>query len=340
MKRLIIFYMLFLLIFTSSCTPDLPAEIVVDKIFSIEGTLNRTDLDYPFIYIAADVNGFWRVDLSDNSHDALELPLLNTQLNILKANYIDANGNEVIALTEDKVWRSISSGTVWYESDNGIDRIFYPKALSRSTTDPRKLFFINNGEAMYYSLNWGEDWQKGVDVSVEDFNNSYWDPYNGGTIWIDGINGSQEQFVMCVENYGNTQKDISIPTYDEAEWCSSLEFFGSAIYMRTSDNSEKHIIKSVNEGETWSEIETDYPDSIVISRFFNDPSHAGTFYLTDEENEYIYRSTDTLKTFSEFIPLNFENEDEYIHKIYYEPMISSLILVTHYGIYLVSLEGI
>ena len=338
MKRFSILFLLFILIFYASCTPELPATIVVDKIFSLEGSLNRTDLDYPYIYIAADTDGFWRIDLSDNSYDALELRLLDPLENILKANYIDAHGNDVIALTEGDVWRSISSGTVWYSSDIGIERMFSPKALSRSSTDPRKLFLINNGDAIYYSLNWGESWQKGIDIGIEDYNNSYWDPYNGGNIWIDGINGSQEQFVMCVENYGNTQKNISIPAYDEAEWFSSLEFFGSGIYMRTSESSGKHVMKSENGGTTWSEIETDYPDSIEINRFFNDPSHTGTFYLTDSDNEYIYRSTDTLKTFSEFIPLDFDNENEYIHTIYYEPMISSLILVTHYGIYVVSLE--
>ena len=167
MKRSFCFLFFGLIFIIVSCTTDIETEPSITQIFSLQGTICQTDMDYPYLYISANTAGFWRIDLSSDYFDAIKLPLLDPQNNISQAKYIDAEDEDIIALTEGNVWRSISYGMVWHRSETGIDRIFTPTALSRSANSPRNICFVNSGDAIYTSSNWGESWTKGA--TIEDF---------------------------------------------------------------------------------------------------------------------------------------------------------------------------
>ncbi len=340
MKRSINILSLIPFLIILSCTPDLPEGPSVNKIFSLDGSIYETDLDYPYFYVAAYTDGFWRIDLSSDEHTAIELALLDSSQNITQANYIDAHGNEVIALTENNVWRSISYGNVWYRSEIGIDQIFYPQALSRSPFNPSKLFLVNQGDAMYSSSNWGESWKKGTESGSSGYYYSYWDPFRPGDIWLEGMLSIGEQFIVCVENYGASEREVNVPQYNEIAWFTSMWFDSTSIYMRMGDSNGRYVMKSDDGGYSWDEMTTGIPDTSRINSIFQNPIQPSTLYLTNNYHDIIYCSTDTLRSIFEIVRFEFANERESIIKIYYEPALNSLIVVTLYGIYEVSLDEI
>lgn len=340
MKKILFnLFVCILLLLALACTDPPPEEIFAEKIFELDGTIYETDLDYPYIYVAAYTDGFWRIDISNDEHTAIELPLLDSTQNITQANYIDAHGNEVIALTENNVWRSISSGMTWYCSEIGIDQVFEPQALSRSPFNPSKLFLVNQGDAMYTSSDRGESWQKGLRAWNMGYYYSYWDPYRKGDIWIEGMNNIGSQFLYCVENYGTIKKAVNIPQYSEIVWLLGIEFDSSSIYLSTGDGEGKHFLKSTDGGYNWNEIATDIPDSLNLSDFYKDPYHPGTFYFFEHPSD-IYRSSDTLRTIDKIMTIQLSGEHEFIQHFYCEPVQDKLYLVSSHGIYSISLDEV
>lgn len=336
MKQHLHKYLLILLIIILSCSPDLPKILSVTKVFELNGNIYETDLDYPYLYVAADIEGFWRIDLSSSDFTSIELPLLDS--NNTQANYIDASGSSVVALTKYNIWRSNDFGDTWMKSDSGINIVTHPSAFSRSPFDPSRLFLVNRDGYMYYSSDWGVSWKKGMESGANGYYNSYWDPYRQGDIWLDGMGCIGIQFVMCVENYGASVKEVNVPQYSEIVWFTSMWFDATSIYMRTIDSNGRYIMKSDDGGYTWYEMTTGIPDTLMIYSIFQNPAETGTLYLTDYFNDIIYCSTDSLNSIFELACFEFENEHEYIYKIIYDEVTNSLVVITYYSVYMVKLD--
>lgn len=323
MKPLCLFFIV--LLFIIGCFNPPVTQDQAIKILDLGGSDYETDLDYPYLYIAAKAEGLLRIDLSNSNYTIENLPLLDSLQNVIPVEYISANGNDIVALSSNDIWHSIDNGYTWENINRGINIPFGLKALSRSPVESEKLFMISQGDSMYYSPDNGVHWQAGIYAGHSSYYNSYWNPYIDGDIWFDGLGQLGWPFYGCVENYGQLSKVFDHANLPEINNYSGFVFSQNRIYISNLLQTKSSLYYSEDGGSSWSEMQQTLDDSTYIDYFIKDQLIPGTFYLATRNNILI--SSDTLKTFRNVCEFN-NADDDFAYKLYHETINNFLIITT------------
>lgn len=336
MKQFYIF--LIILLFIAGCFNPPITQNQAIKILDLDGSECETDLDYPYLYVAARTEGLLRIDLSNNNYTIENLPLLDSVQNITSVEYVTAEGNDIVALSENDIWHSIDSGYTWENINHGINIPFGLTALSRSPIASEKLFVVSQGDSMYYSPDNGKHWQTGIYSGQSIYYNSYWNPYIDGDIWFDGLGQLGWPFYGCVENYGQSSKVFDQAQIPEINCYSGFVFYQNRIYISNLLQLKTCFYYSEDGGNTWSEMQQTLDDSTYIDYFIKDQSISGTFYMATRDKNILV-SSDSLKTFSKVCDFSKNIDGDFTYRLYHESINNLLIITTtKNNIYLYSLN--
>ncbi|MDD3966374.1 MAG: hypothetical protein WC372_01925 [Candidatus Neomarinimicrobiota bacterium] len=325
MKPLYLF--LIILLFIIGCFNPPVTQDQAIKILDLDGSDYETDLDYPYLYIAARTEGLLRIDLSNSNYTIENLPLLDLFENVIPVEYISASGNDIVALSSDDIWHSSDNGYTWENINHGISIPYGLTALSRSPVESEKLFVISQGDSMYYSPDNGEHWQAGIYAGHSSYYNSYWNPYIDGDIWFNGLGQLGWPFFGCVENHGQLSKVFDQANLPEINNCSGMVFSQNRIYISNLLQTKSRFYYSEDGGSSWSEMEQTLDDSTYIDYFIKDQLASGTFYLATSDDNILI-SSDTLKTFNKVCEFSNNTDDDFAYKLYHESINNFLIITT------------
>lgn len=346
-------YTLILVILFIGCKVDnsvndlnLTNELEFVEIFSpgIKRDIHALELAYPYLYVAAGVNGLYRANLNQEVIKWEYLPALDTTKGIFEVNDIVVLNNEMVIATMNGIWKSIDDGNYWNRAEEGIDYIFGAYCIEHSPHNPDVLVTHVGRSYIYWTENSGQNWNLfDTGIRHDSFSDIYWNPQREGEVWITAWAGSFQQapVLYCLEDYGKKLK-VQIDT-DEL-------FGGDATFRIISDiifdmraNSKIYLAMSgypyINEsgdgGYTW----TSQPiDSIFVRKIIQDMNQNDKFYVIGYRG--LYSSKDDLISFTYLGDSNEPNIEEAIFNyVVHDYLNNRLFIASCSKIFLVNLPS-
>lgn len=329
----------YLLIFSCSNGTSPSETLTPKKIF--DKSVNRIKIEYPYLYVAAWVDGLWRIRIDDGSNLVEKLELPDSVDGISKIADVTIFGNDIIVSTWNSIYQSRDSGLNWLQRTEGIPYIQNINSIERFNSIPENII-THNVNSIYWSDNNAQNWNDSNLNLPHESSNTFIkiSPIENGVSWIYGMTNLSYPVLYCTSEYG---KKLKLEVNLTELFGLNYHLISFRDFVFDNENSEilyfaasthPPLYKSKNGGLNWEPI---LSDSIQVQTFSQAISKPNFFYASDLWN--IYTSDDTLHTFDLVCSLGEpETEENIIHQIIFENISKKLFIATYTGIYSLSLN--
>ena len=334
------FPLIFLYLF--GCSNSTSSPIDNSKLIKIfDKTVNRIEIEYPYLYVAAWTDGLWRIKIDDGSNSIEKLMLPDSVDGISKVADVTVSGNDILVSTLTSIYHSLDDGKNWIQSTEGIPYISALNSIERFKSYPERII-APQAESIYWSDNNAQNWHNS-NINLPRTSSDTFikiDPLDNGIAWIYGWDDLSFPWLCCISDHGKNLK----------HWVNLSDLFGFNYHLISIrdfvfDIRDNHILylsvstqprffKSKNGGYEWEPIES---DSIYIHAFVQDTSSPNLFYAADLRS--IYTSNDTLHTFQFVCDIGEpKTEENIIHQLIFENSNKLLYIATYAGVYSLSFK--
>ncbi|MBT6774667.1 hypothetical protein HOA91_04820 [Candidatus Woesearchaeota archaeon] len=209
------------------------------------------------------------------------------------------------------VFKSIDYGESWQQL-NSPKEFIAGRSLAVHSDNP-DIVYLGNVKGIYKSINGGQSWN--LVYNLEHITSLTIDPNNNDVIYTGTKYG---QLVKSTDAGKNWEAKIIAPNFNHfisaikvSKLNNNLVFIATGYWDLMGDPglSAKGIYKSVNGGNTWSEINTGLPienNQLTINDLEINPQDDSIIYACTHEKQYdIYRSVNGGTSWKPFVDENF-----------------------------------
>ncbi len=305
-------------------------NLIPRKIFN--NSVHMIKIDYPYLYIAADSAGLWRVKIDDDLYQKENLILPDSVESI---NYVSPVGEDLIVSSSNSIYQSLDGGKNWVERVDGVDYILNLDVIERFESHPEKILF-HQGSVLYWSHDNAQTWNKSELSSpiTEHVNAIYPDPFNNGIAFLYGRSSLFFAALYCISDYGKELKHEvklnDLLSYDLSGVTDIIFDMRNNNTLYMSLGQYNGLFKSKDSGYNWETIES---DSLYFLDIAQDSYNPNQFYAAGPHT--IYVSQDTMHSFEKIGSI----DDQWgILQIALEETKHNLFIVTWSGVYVMPLK--